>query len=318
MPGFITHYLFGTQNNWDSLSSLKKLYLRHPHAYYLGLQGPDLFFYYLPAFIPHRKGNPGKLAHTGKSLRLFEAFFAIRAQFKDQESKDIADAYIMGAIAHYTLDKSCHPYIYARTSLPQDRKDYLAHHMFLEGDIDRSLLMQFTGRLPSSFSHADTVTLSRKERSVLSVLLSHAYRRTYPELRLADWQARFSFWWLQCGLRLLHDRTGRRKYIIRKLESLLLRRPLLSPMILSDTLQFYPDPCNRNHAAWRNPWRKSIRSTASFDDLMAEAYKAYQRHLRCFARLHEHPDDPGLLRAMLHSLGNYSYHSGLLYGTFQE
>ena len=318
MPGFITHYLFGTQNDWNHFSSLKDLYLRHPHSYQLGLQGPDLFFYYLPAFLPFHRENPGKLAHTGKSLPLFESFFTARRQLKDPEAKDIADAYIMGAIAHYALDKNCHPYIYARTSLPQHRKDYLAHHMFLEGDIDRSLLLQFTGKLPSGFSHADTVTLSAKERSVLSFLLSYAYCRTYPGLKLTKRQVRCSFLWLQCGLRLLHDRTGRRKYVIRKLESLLFRRPILSPMILSDTIQFYPDPCNRNHKLWRNPWKKSLYSKASFDDLMAEAYEAYHSCLNCFSRLREHPYDSKRLRAMLQILGDYSYHSGLLYGTFQE
>lgn len=49
MPGFASHYLFGQQ----SLSHLKEdqeyhILSLHPHAYNLGLAGPDIFYYYLP------------------------------------------------------------------------------------------------------------------------------------------------------------------------------------------------------------------------------------------------------------------------------
>ena len=52
MPGFASHYLFGQQ----SLSHLKEdqeyhILSLHPHAYNLGLQGPDIFYYYLPAWL---------------------------------------------------------------------------------------------------------------------------------------------------------------------------------------------------------------------------------------------------------------------------
>ena len=48
MPGFTTHYLFGL-NTWKKLDNipLKQVIQNNHAAYSLGLQGPDLFFYFL-------------------------------------------------------------------------------------------------------------------------------------------------------------------------------------------------------------------------------------------------------------------------------
>ncbi|CBK73596.1 hypothetical protein CIY_06920 [Butyrivibrio fibrisolvens 16/4] len=56
MPGFITHLSFGEQ----SLSFIESSYTtdlleKHMHSYGLGLQGPDIFFYHIPAYLFIRK-----------------------------------------------------------------------------------------------------------------------------------------------------------------------------------------------------------------------------------------------------------------------
>lgn len=52
MPGFTTHYLFGLNSfreleEPDLVSCIRKF----PHAFCMGLQGPDIFFYYLPSYL---------------------------------------------------------------------------------------------------------------------------------------------------------------------------------------------------------------------------------------------------------------------------
>ena len=49
MPGFTTHYLFGlnTYKHLDDIEIKKHIHENHA-AYSLGLQGPDVFFYFLP------------------------------------------------------------------------------------------------------------------------------------------------------------------------------------------------------------------------------------------------------------------------------
>lgn len=52
MPGYVTHYIFGREvyHNLKNNSLKKNLYYNCA-AYGLGLQGPDIFFYYLPRII---------------------------------------------------------------------------------------------------------------------------------------------------------------------------------------------------------------------------------------------------------------------------
>ena len=51
MPGFTTHYLFGVNAYKDLKNTpLKKNICGNHAAYSLGLQGPDLFFYYLTPY----------------------------------------------------------------------------------------------------------------------------------------------------------------------------------------------------------------------------------------------------------------------------
>ena len=54
MPGFVTHYLFGLDayRQIHSESIRQNLHKNHS-AFALGLQGPDIFFFYLPSYLLH-------------------------------------------------------------------------------------------------------------------------------------------------------------------------------------------------------------------------------------------------------------------------
>ena len=115
MPGFASHYLFGQ----ESLSHLKEdrefhTLSLHPHAFNLGLQGPDVFYYYLPAWLLYDK-NIASHIHGEASLQFFIAMLDARNKLSKHSHRIIADAYICGFLGHYTLDTYCHPYIFART-----------------------------------------------------------------------------------------------------------------------------------------------------------------------------------------------------------
>ena len=77
--------------------------IRRDHsAYALGLQGPDLFFYYLPSYLMHRK-NIGDLAHRKDTGQFFANLLQSRKLFAGKKhSLSIADAYICGFMGHYT------------------------------------------------------------------------------------------------------------------------------------------------------------------------------------------------------------------------
>ena len=82
MPGFTTHYLFGL-HAYKQLHSpaLKKIIKDNPAAYSLGLQGPDLFFYFLPSYTIRRR-NIGSIAHTESTNKFLRHLLDSRGLFR--------------------------------------------------------------------------------------------------------------------------------------------------------------------------------------------------------------------------------------------
>lgn len=81
MPGFTTHYLFGIDACRRLTSTSMHNMIRRDHsAFALGLQGPDLFFYYLPSYLMHRK-NIGDLAHRKDTGQFFANLLQSRKLF---------------------------------------------------------------------------------------------------------------------------------------------------------------------------------------------------------------------------------------------
>lgn len=315
MPGFTTHYLFGL-NTYRALehTSLKKI-LREDHAAYsLGLQGPDLFFYFLPSYLIH-KNNIGSVAHIEKTNEFLYYLLESRKLFPDKKEKKIAESYIAGFIGHYILDTHCHPYVYWKTNFEEKNNHYYGNHMSLEVDIDTELLQLYKHRLPSQFHQASTIVLTRLQLRTIAAILYYVYAKTYPELKVCYTTMRTSIRSMQMGIRFLHDPSGKKKVIMRKTEQIFLGYPLFSPMIPSDNLVFHLDPLNILNAKWHNPWDKALVSTDSFLDLLEGSQRDYSQLLNHLSQLFctkpHSPLEKKRTQKLLDTLGNNSYHSGL-------
>ena len=73
MPGLITNYLFG-ERTYQSLSPnyLKEIIRKNPNTYRMGLQGPDIFFYYLNSYMRKRENNICNIIHEKNTGAFFE------------------------------------------------------------------------------------------------------------------------------------------------------------------------------------------------------------------------------------------------------
>lgn len=82
MPGYVTHYIFG-RDIYDHLkdSLLKQNLYINRAVYSLGQQGPDIFFYYLPAYVLHGH-NLGHMAHAQNTNQFFASLLESRNDFK--------------------------------------------------------------------------------------------------------------------------------------------------------------------------------------------------------------------------------------------
>lgn len=315
MPGFVTHYIFGreTYRMLSSASQKENLY-RHRAAYGLGLQGPDIFFYYLPSYVLHGH-NIGALAHAEGTNAFFSGLLRSCMRFTSDEDCQIAEAYLEGFLGHYILDTICHPYIYAMT--PYDRKanDYFSHHAYLETDIDTEFLDSKLHRQPRNFRQADTIALSHRQKKVIATMLHDAYRYAYPQLKLHKITMYLGIFSMQLGLRILRDGSGQKKVLFRFLERLFPGYPIFSPLIASDTLFFRTDPLNLRHADWTNPWDSSLHSSESFLELYDKSMQIYLDRLKkLYDVLHADRNSGNreqLAEEFLSGYGNRSFHSGL-------
>ena len=315
MPGFTTHYLFGMSTFHNAKDNQTISYIQqHPHAYAIGLQGPDVFFFQLTNYL-HPKGNIGSRAHKASTGRLLYHLLDSRQLFSNETDRSIAAAYIVGFLGHYLLDSTCHPYIYAKSHYGTYRKNYYSHHMYLETDIDTELLSYYKELAPSEFFQHQAVSLSKREQHVVAKILYHAFRKTFTDRHFSYHGMRRTLRAFYRNLALLHDNTGKKKILVRSLEQLFFRGPRISVLIPSDHYSFTVDPLNLRHFRWRNPWKPELSSHQSFFELLDQARASYREVIEQTDVLFSLPPRTATyekqLALLYRTLGNRSFHSGL-------
>lgn len=314
MPGFTTHYLFGVDafKNIPYTKLRQNIYANHS-AYALGLQGPDIFFYYLPSYLFH-KDNLGTWAHSHDTGSFFAYLLESRTLFAGfPRMQSIADAYICGFLGHYTLDSMTHPFVYANTaydaSNPPSDFDYFGKHTYLETDMDNALLLMKKQMKPNEFRQAETIRLTPMQKAVICRMLRYAYRNAYPDLVIHDWMIYGAFFCMFAGTSLLHDPSGRKKVLARLVERYTLGHAFISPMVISDTLTFHRDPLNLAHRTWIHPWTNEAH-TESFIDLYHNASRIYNKRLLEYYKLISKGYKEKDRRLLCQEYGNLSFLSG--------
>ena len=328
MPGFRTHYLFGKTANDDyHLSEEYPVIKAHSHAYQLGQQGPDIFFYYIPSIFVYPK-NIGTVMHNHDVMLFFSALFEARNALLSKQSRQIADAYIMGFIGHYTLDVTAHPYIQYRTKKTKlaDRPKYAhGNHVYLETDIDVALQRHYLHLPPSDYRVESTIVLSQHELSVISKLLARAIRNTYADLALPAWQIKFAIRSTYLITAFCYDPHNWKKKLMRFIDQRIFHHAFYSPLIANDDFKAYRDPLNLRHLPWHNPWDERLTSKRDFYELMGDAQKIFIKRLDMYGRMiRELQKNPIVstkarntlyyhrLNALLAELGDYSYSRGVM------
>lgn len=136
MPSSITHELIAEAAAEEFPEEIRRLAGDHPDYFFLGAQGPDLFFFY--RFIQRKEQNFGKFLHRHRPLECFEYFAK-----KVREGNDRMRAYIAGYITHYATDVAFHPFVYAYLERLNAGK---LEHQQIESDWDVYFLRSRRGR----------------------------------------------------------------------------------------------------------------------------------------------------------------------------
>lgn len=279
MPGFITHLIFGEQTkSFIESNQTNKLLDNHKECFNLGLQGPDIFFYHIPAYLFYKK-NIGNLMHRQSVMLYFENLINSRNSFEDNHDRRICDSYIIGFIGHYSLDVTCHPYIYYKSdhfnNLKHSKSFDFGKHVSLETDIDHLILQHYKKLLPSQFDYGAAVEISAHEKEVISELLYKSINLTYIDNTVRHSTIKHAINSFIKLNKLMNDPTGKKKHRVRKIEQIIFKHCVISAMIPSDKKIKYTDPCNEQHNTWRNPWYQDIPHSESVYDLLNKTMPIY-------------------------------------------
>lgn len=281
MPSFWTHASFAEECK-EQLSDLFSIgapmgylsdaILAHPHAFFTGMQGPDLFLFYLPAAL--RKERLSTLLHTKHSAKLLCCLFA-RAHTYRGEDRRRALAYVCGFLGHYLLDSHTHAFVYARAGVGYSLNSFCTHNA-LESDLNRLTVESSLGIPLRTLPRPRSYALTPAERRILSSLLCSALRDVYGIDTSPAMVARaFSAVHLFTGI--LYDSTGR-KAKLAKIAEAPIGKPLLSPLFLGES-HYFADPANQSHRSWTDPYTGK-RSQDSFFDLYDRALARFLPILR--------------------------------------
>ena len=239
---------------------------------------------------------------------------------ESKQKQQQAISYIAGFLCHYVGDYICHPYIYARIGHENGKNSAYVYglHAALENDIDTILLKKYKKKKTSEFNQAATLALNGFEIQFVSDFLARVINKTYYPItyknnfRVTPAMVHRSVLAMRFGVRTLADPTGRKKDRINAIESLFLKKPIVSQKILSDEVPDVKGALNLDHELWINPWNKSVHSNESFPELFD---KCIDRCEEIFKILNTEivPDrmEETDFHRLLENIGNYSYHSGL-------
>ena len=311
MPGFRSHFFFGEQCIKAMGEDVPEYIRRHRNVYNLGQQGPDIFFYCPQAHLFYPK-NIGFVMHSDRVSLFFENLLKTREMFPTGEELDIADAYIMGFIGHYTLDTHAHPYIHDRSEKMKYRHEFsksFGIHVLLETDIDNDNVRHFLHCNPSEFNHYDTILVTKKERDIVSILLEKAIALTYPENALRNRHVKKAITFSRKLFKMMVDKKGRKKAFVLWFDMTFFHHVFLSAVISNDDKQTNEDPCNLNHKAYKNPWKPKEIITRDFYEMMDAAEQVYLERVKKFEEIQT--DYESLKIEFLDMLGDLSYDSGL-------
>lgn len=266
MPSLFTHYIF-----------LKRKRQDFSNIALLGSQGPDPFFFYF-VHIPQSKKIKkvcalGSTLHKIDPANIFIEFIKIIEEETSVENKRIIQDFLIGLMAHYSLDRTTHPYIFYKSGFnvgEENNKRFFTDHSRLESYID-ALIMNKENIFPSikevfRISKADLKIVSKSFYKVIKKIINidEIDENTYYE---AIKRMKFTY-------NVLYSKTGIKNSIFRKIAN---NTPLES--FSNPAIKNIPsiDYLNLNHVSYKDCVTGEERGKKDFFDLMDEGFDYFKK-----------------------------------------
>ncbi len=273
MPAFLTHCFFAE----DVLKKIKNTNLKQKISkrkalYFLGSQGPDIFFYYRakPWTKDDGLSKLGLTMHDSKVQDFFiESLKYIKTNEGCQELFDDLSVYVAGYICHYRLDKTAHPLIHYLAGIYKntaETKKYHTYHRKLESIIDLLMLKNKNYKSPYKFRGYKLIEKYAKYTSSLldyyKFILNKVYKTQIKEPQLLT-----AISDMHDILKLLKDPYGLKWLIYKIIEILLGKNGQITSSMLPRSFNKKADYLNLKNNKWNHPCIKDKIFHSSFIEL---------------------------------------------------
>ena len=314
MPNLVTHYLCGL----DAVKSLensdcRQLIDKYRNVFNLGLQGPDILFYYevWPWSSKSLDTNIGQTMHISKVNRMFGAFIDYII-LQNGYVKNVLTVYLMGFICHNIMDSIAHPYIFYRSGFNTFKKNnenlFLCYHRRFETSVDVLLCKKFLNKKVYEINTDMLIKVNDTELNLISEMYKSAVKAVFNS-DISKKKIIRAVKEMQLVEKLLKDPKGLKKKLVGFVDDVFYGFPLFSSLIFPLELKDGLDYLNLSKREWSMPHDETIRSSKSFVDLFYEASEKTRRLCdELYSALFQNSSN---ISHILKLLGNNSYTTGI-------
>ncbi len=157
MPAGYTHLDFGKKVFSKLNPTLQNQIKPYIDYYNIGVHGPDILFYH-KVYVKTRVNKLGSSMHYEEA---YPFFLEAKKLIKESTNPDAALVYILGFITHFTLDSTCHPYVY------QIQDELNKTHSEIESELDREIIVR-EGKDPLKQSMSEHLHPSQEVYEVIA------------------------------------------------------------------------------------------------------------------------------------------------------
>lgn len=277
MPATVVHAYFAQDLN-DILPKEIKNKLDVDRLKTFGQSIDSLMFYNLFSILPGKKIRDfQKYFHTNKTQEFFINLINYIKENDYTEDIDV-NSFLVGAICHYVLDSTVHPYIYYKTGYfnKNDKSTYKYNnvHTFMETFLDNDMIKRRESINPYKFNISKFSFDTSKFSNELNDTIKYTFKETFDVDNMDKIYYKSLKQMRNSIFIFRQDIYGIKKFFYKLADTFTSKRVFRFEAIsyhypLNDRHNFL----NENHKLWRNPCDYSLTSEESFLDLYLRALK---------------------------------------------
>lgn len=277
MPATIVHAYF-SQDVYDILPSTIKNKLNVDRLKTFGQSTDSLMFYNLFNILPGKRVRSFQnYFHTNKTQEFFINLINYIKENNYINDSDVC-SFLVGAICHYVLDSTIHPYIFYKTGYfnKKDKSTYKYNnvHAFMETFLDNDMIKRRENINPYKFKIGKFCLNTKAFSKELNDTLDKVFDQTFEFKNMSKIYSRSLKQMKRAIVVFRQDQFGVKKFFYKLADTFTSRKTFRFEAIsyhypIQDRHNFL----NENHKIWRNPTTYDMTSTESFLDLYLRSLK---------------------------------------------